>query len=70
MALRDQPLFLPPGSVRALLAFLFSCGFLYSCVTHNGEAAAALGPIAALIVKDYFTARHGSAKPKPKGIDK
>lgn len=47
-----KPLWLPTGSVRALLALTILSAYVYMCiVTGNVEA---LGLVAVMVAKDYF----------------
>ena len=49
------PLFMPPGSVRALMAMAVVGAFIAVCVvTENIEA---LAVIATMVAKDYFESR-------------
>ena len=51
----DKPLFLPQGSVRALIAMSVVGAFIAVCVvTKNMEA---LAVIATMVAKDYFESR-------------
>lgn len=51
----DKPLFMPVGSIRALLAMLVVGAFVAICVqTNNIEA---LAVISTMIAKDYFQSR-------------
>ena len=51
----NKPLFLPPGSVRALIAMAVVGAFIAVCVvTENIEA---LAVIATMVAKDYFESR-------------
>lgn len=53
--LTEHPLWLPEGSIRAILATIIVCAFIYVCITTgNTEALAA---IAVMVVKDYFQSR-------------
>jgi len=56
--LSENPLWLPPGSVRAVLAASIVGAFIWVCVTTgNTEALAA---IAVMVSKDYFQSREQS----------
>ncbi len=51
----DNPLFMPAGSVRALIAMAVVCAFIAVCIqTGNTEA---LAVIATMVAKDYFESR-------------
>lgn len=53
--LTENPLLLPPGSIRAILAMSIVGAFIYVCITTgNTEALAA---IAVMVAKDYFQSR-------------
>ena len=53
--LSENPLWLPAGSVRAVLAASIVGAFIYVCITTgNTEALAA---IAVMVSKDYFQSR-------------
>jgi len=55
MQLPNTPLWMPAGSVRAVLATSIVGAFIYVCVsTGNTEALAA---IAVMVAKDYFQSR-------------
>lgn len=55
MLSKDNPLLLPIGSVRAILALGVVACFSYGCmITGNYEA---LGLIAVMVMKDYFDTR-------------
>ena len=50
-----NPVWMPLGSVRAILAMSIVCAFIYVCITTgNTEALAA---IAVMVSKDYFQSR-------------
>ena len=50
-----QALGLPPGSVRAMLAFLLVGSTCYAAIAGNFEAASTLAPLAVMVLRDYFT---------------
>lgn len=52
---KKNPLFLPPGSIRALMALIVITAFVGICIyTENIEA---LAVIATMIAKDYFESK-------------
>jgi hypothetical protein len=51
------PLWLPKGSVRALLAFLLTGTFVVAVFNLPLEQVAVITPITLMIVKDYFADR-------------
>ena len=52
---QNTPLFLPPGSIRALMAIAVVAAFVAICLhTKNIEA---LAVIATMIAKDYFESK-------------
>lgn len=53
---KTKPLWMPEGSVRAVLAMSIVGAFIYVCIdTGNTEALAA---IAVMVAKDYFQSRN------------
>lgn len=56
--LSENPLWMPAGSMRAILAASIVSAFIYVCITTgNSEALAA---IAVMVVKDYFQSRENA----------
>ena len=53
---KDQPLWLPKGSIRALLASALIGATIASAFVH-AEITAGLLTLATVVVKDYFEAR-------------
>ena len=51
----DKPLYLPPGSVRALIAMSVVGAFIAICVQSGNIEALAV--IATMIAKDYFESK-------------
>lgn len=57
---KEQPLWLPKGSVRALIASALIGATIASAFVHL-EIAAGLLTLATVVVKDYFEARKNGA---------
>lgn len=58
---KSQPLWLPKGSVRGILALAFTFGFIVSVFTLPIEQAAVLGGMTGIVVKDYFANRQNAS---------
>lgn len=59
----NEPLGIPRGSVRAILAILIVGGFVAACfVGLTGEAMTALGSMSGVISVYYFRQRENEAK--------
>jgi hypothetical protein len=54
---RSQPLWMPRGSVRAILALVFAVGFIVAVFNLPPEQVAVLSGMTGLVVKDYFSTR-------------
>lgn len=55
---KDNPLYLPKGSVRAILALGLVGSVIYSALL--GEVSQVIGALAAVVVGFYFKGREGS----------
>lgn len=55
-----QPLWLPRGSGRLIMAWAFVAGFIVAVFTLPIEQTAILGGMTGIVVKDYFSNRQNS----------
>ena len=56
----NAPLWLPEGSVRALLAFVLVGSTIYALLEQGLEISAPLFILTTVVVKDYFEVRKDS----------
>lgn len=61
---QKQPLWLPKGSVRSILALMYSASFVLACFisTVPKEGLIALGGLVGVVVTHYFRSREESNK--------
>lgn len=55
--MNKQPLWMPRGSVRAILAIALVVAFIVAVFVLNVEKIAVLSPVALIVIKDYFEGR-------------
>lgn len=60
-----QPLWMPRGSGRLIMALIFTIGFVAAVFTLPPEQATAMAAMTIIVVKDYFDSRAGGDEKTP-----